>query len=239
MTTGVALISSLLSFLLFVLGPGLAYFRFVSPVGGFGLWAAGGFLGMLSVITAAVVLFWKGWQAVPAGVIPGALVAIIFLTLSVSAMRYPAINDITTDPEAPVLFLEVVRTTEGDPIEYTYPAQRFAPLQERYYPDIQPLELKLPARQAFQVVDKMAREMPEWQLIRVDEQALVIEGIAESTIFKFKDDFVIQAQPRAGRTVIQMRSRSRQGRSDLGANAGRIRKFLSRVARQSTFELSE
>lgn len=235
---GVALTSSFFSFLLFILGPGLAYFRFVSPVSGFALWAAGGFLGMLSVITATVVLFWKGWQAVPAGVVPGGLVAIVFLTLSVSAMRYPAINDVTTDPEAPVSFREAIRTAGGDPIEYTYPIQRFAPLQERYYSDIQPLELEIPARRAFEIVEKLAGEVPSWELTRIDDQALVIEGVAESFIFKFKDDFVIQVQPAAGTTVIQMRSRSRQGRSDLGANADRIRRFLSRVARQSTFEVS-
>lgn len=239
MTTGIALISSLLSFLLFIVGPLLAYFRLVPPVSGFALWAAGGFLGMLSVITAVVVLFWKGWQAIPAGVIPGGLIAIVFLTLSVSAMRYPAINDITTDPEAPVAFIEVVRVADGDPIEYAYPAQRFAPLQQQYYPDIEPLELKLSARRAFEVIEKVAREMPSWKLKRVDEQALVIEGVAETTIFKFKDDFVIRVQPAAGRTLVQMRSRSREGRSDLGTNAGRIRQFFSKVARQTTLALSE
>lgn len=239
MTTGIAVTSSWLSLLLFILGPVLAYLRLVAPTSGFALWAAGGFLGMLSVISAVVVLFWKGWQAIPAGAIPGGLIAIVFLTLSVSAMRYPAINDITTNPEAPVAFTEVVQAADEDPIDYAYPAQRFAHLQQQYYPDIQPLELKLSARRAFEIVEKTAREMPLWKLKRVDEEALVIEGVAETRIFKFKDDFVIQVQPEAGRTLVHMRSRSREGKSDLGTNAGRIRQFFSKVARQASLPLSE
>lgn len=51
-------------------------------------------------------------------------------------------------------------------------------------------------------------------------------------MFGFKDDVVIRITPAGNGSRIDVRSVSRVGRSDLGANAKRIRKFLKSLKEQ-------
>lgn len=58
-----------------------------------------------------------------------------------------------------------------------------------------------------------------------------LEGVAESRIFRLRDDFVVRVRPEeGGGTRVDMRSKSRVGRGDLGANAERIHEFLQALA---------
>jgi hypothetical protein len=47
--------------------------------------------------------------------------------------------------------------------------------------------------------------------------------------FRFKDDVVIRVKPLGKESRIDLRSVSRLGKGDLGANAKRIREFLNRL----------
>ena len=51
-----------------------------------------------------------------------------------------------------------------------------------------------------------------------------------TAIFRFVDDIAIRVRPTASGTVVDVRSKSRDGRGDLGANAERIRAFTSAFA---------
>ena len=54
-----------------------------------------------------------------------------------------------------------------------------------------------------------------------------IEAVATTFWYGFKDDFIVRLTPMSdGGTRIDVRSKSRVGLSDLGANAQRVRKFL-------------
>jgi uncharacterized protein (DUF1499 family) len=53
--------------------------------------------------------------------------------------------------------------------------------------------------------------------------------VATTRWFGFKDDVAIRISPAGAGSRVDMRSRSRVGRSDLGANARRIREFLARL----------
>ncbi len=53
-----------------------------------------------------------------------------------------------------------------------------------------------------------------------------IEAMFESAVFGFKDEVIIRIEPSASGSVVDMRSSSRVGVSDLGANAKRIQNFL-------------
>jgi uncharacterized protein (DUF1499 family) len=44
---------------------------------------------------------------------------------------------------------------------------------------------------------------------------------------RFKDDVVIRIQPGRDQTRVDVRSKSRVGRGDMGANARRVRDYLS------------
>jgi len=57
-----------------------------------------------------------------------------------------------------------------------------------------------------------------------------LEATATTSWFAFKDDVVIRVTPAAAGSRVDIRSKSRVGRSDLGANARRIRAFLAELA---------
>jgi len=48
-------------------------------------------------------------------------------------------------------------------------------------------------------------------------------------LFGFRDDDVVRLTPSRDRTVVDVRSKSRVGRSDVGTNARRIRSYLERL----------
>ena len=53
-----------------------------------------------------------------------------------------------------------------------------------------------------------------------------ISFVATSRIFRFKDDVVVRLSPAPEGTRVDVRSRSRMGKGDLGANAKRIDQLL-------------
>ena len=71
-----------------------------------------------------------------------------------------------------------------------------------------------------------------WEITARDESAGTIEAIATTRWFGFKDDVVIRVGASGTGSRVDMRSKSRLGRSDAGANAQRIQEFLQ--ALQST-----
>jgi uncharacterized protein (DUF1499 family) len=69
-----------------------------------------------------------------------------------------------------------------------------------------------------------------WHIVRSDSEALTLQAEETSRLMRFVDDIVVQLIPCEGepdRFWIGVRSRSRIGRSDLGANAARIRRFTT------------
>ena len=51
-------------------------------------------------------------------------------------------------------------------------------------------------------------------------------------IFRFVDDVVVRVRPaEGGGAIVDVRSKSRDGRGDLGANAARIRAFAEKLPR--------
>ena len=127
----------------------------------------------------------------------------------------PYINDITTDTEHPPQFSP----------PKAYPGH-FAEPQMIGYGDLRPSELALPPKQAFARAAEAARRQG-WEITGLDEGAGTIEAVATTRWFGFKDDVAIRIRPAGAGSRVDMRSRSRVGRSDLGANARRIREFLA------------
>ena len=127
----------------------------------------------------------------------------------------PYINDITTDTEQPPQF--------ASPKTYQ---SHFAELQQIGYPDLHPLELAVSPAQAFARAVKIASGLG-WEITTVDERTGRIEAVVTTRWFGFKDDVVIRIMPAGAGSRIDMRSKSRFGRSDVGTNAHRIREFLA------------
>jgi uncharacterized protein (DUF1499 family) len=148
------------------------------------------------------------------------------------ASHVPRIHDITTDFENPPLFKAVLPLRSGSPNSTVYAGESLALLQKKGYPDLKPLFLPLPSDQAFQkVLEKV--EKSHWKIVESNSNEMRIEATATTFWFGFKDDIVIRVAPAEGGSRVDLRSLSRVGLSDVGANAERIRCFIDQFTRQS------
>ena len=145
------------------------------------------------------------------------------------AIALPLIHDITTDTEHPPEFKAIVPLREGtasNSLDYEGP--RVADQQRQAYPEVQPLTLRIPASQVFELALKVARDMG-WEIVHSSEAEGHIEATATTAFFGFKDDLVIRVTDLNDKTRLDVRSVSRVGLSDVGANAERIKAFLEKV----------
>lgn len=99
--------------------------------------------------------------------------------------------------------------------------------QGEVYGEINPLATDRPVAEVFERAREVAESMPRWEIADVREAEGRIEAVARSRLFRFEDDVVIRVRARDGGTRVDVRSRSRIGQSDLGANAARIRAYLA------------
>jgi uncharacterized protein (DUF1499 family) len=140
----------------------------------------------------------------------------------------PFIHDISTDLEHPPEFVDVVPLRADAPNPVAHPGAETAAQQREGYPDIRPLELALAPEQAFDRALATARAQG-WEVVAAEPEEGRIEATATTFWFGFKDDVVVRITPAGNGSRLDIRSKSRVGRSDVGANAARIRAFLSDV----------
>jgi uncharacterized protein (DUF1499 family) len=140
----------------------------------------------------------------------------------------PPINDITTDTENPPTFVAIVPLRGDSKVPIAYPGPEYARQQHAAYPDIGPIEVAAPPQNAFARALEAAQAM-HWQIVATDEKAGRIEATATTPWFGFRDDVVIRVTPAPGGSRIDVRSVSRVGKGDLGANAARIRAYVDRL----------
>ncbi|HEU5297359.1 MAG TPA: DUF1499 domain-containing protein [Burkholderiaceae bacterium] len=140
----------------------------------------------------------------------------------------PKIHDISTNTEDPPKFDAVLplRQSARNPVDY--PASTAAE-QRNGYPDIEPLMLPLAPPAAFERAAKAAGEMG-WDIVATSPETLRLEATDTTLLFGFKDDVVVRVTPQAQGSVVDVRSLSRVGGSDFGANAKRVRAYLKRLA---------
>ena len=227
-------VAALAALLLAIAGPGVRLGLWNFGTGfGFIRWAAYG-----GVVGAGLSLLALG-VARPRGRI-AALLALAFAVGALTfwlpwswrerARQVPPIHDVTTDTDDPPTFVAVLPLREGAPNSAEYGGDSIAALQRRGYPEIAPMRLPVRPDSAFARAQAAARGMG-WDIVAVDTSARRIEATATTRWFGFKDDVVIRVRPdgTAG-SRIDMRSVSRVGGSDVGANAARIRAFMARLA---------
>ena len=145
-----------------------------------------------------------------------------------TARAAAAINDITTDTENPPAFVAVLPLRAAAAVPAAYPGSETAQAQRRAYPDIVPLELAVAPAAAFARALDAATAMG-WEIVASDAVAGRIEATATTPWFGFRDDIVVRVAPTPTGSRIDVRSVSRVGKSDLGANAKRIRAFFARL----------
>ena len=94
--------------------------------------------------------------------------------------------------------------------------------------DLQPLVLRASAEEAFARARAVAQDMG-WEIVSADPASGRIEAVATTFWFGFKDDVTVRVTPQGETSRIDVRSRSRVGRGDAGANASRIRRYLAKL----------
>ena len=211
----------------FVVGPLLAHLGAVPALGGFGLFALGGLLGIVATVVGVFGALRGGGVGV--GLVCGALVTVVFLISAAGGGKVPRINDITTDTTNPPQFVAAGSIPANQGRDMTYPGPSFAEQQRAGYPDLAPLPVTGSPDDVYKRVVTVARQVPTWQLTRNDAAAHTIEGVDTTWLFQFKDDFVIEVRPQDGGSVVQMRSKSRDGKGDVGANAARITALFAQL----------
>jgi uncharacterized protein (DUF1499 family) len=89
------------------------------------------------------------------------------------------------------------------------------------YPDIQPQRFNQTFDKVFDASLATAQAMG-WEIRETNREQGVIEAVATTRLFRFKDEA----------TVVNVRSKSRVGKGDLGTNARRIRAFQTELAKR-------
>jgi uncharacterized protein (DUF1499 family) len=221
-----------LSVLAVLIGPALAHFEVVKPIAGFGVFAAGILLSLLCLVLGliAVAIGPSGTRgATGGGMLPAAIVLLAVFVASGAGQNYPRINDITTNTVNPPVFVHALTLPENVGRDMSYPGETFANQQRAGYGEIAGLSMASPPDESFKRVAAVARSTEGWVITREDPAARAVEGYETSRLFRFKDDFIIEVRPADGHSVVEMRSKSRNGQGDVGANAKRIRTFLGRL----------
>lgn len=187
------------------------------------------FLGLAAIIISLIGLFIAS-RKVPAliGLVLGMVAAGLPAKNIVTAKHSP-IHDVSTDTANPPQFSAVLparaAVPNGNSTEYD---AKTAELQRETYPDIAPLHLNVPASQAFERALAVARSMG-WNVAASDPAQARLEATATTYWFGFKDDIVVRITPENDGSRVDVRSLSRIGKSDVGANARRVREYLAKL----------
>jgi uncharacterized protein (DUF1499 family) len=214
-----------------------AHFGISTPFFGFQLMLIGfavAVLGLICGLIAIPMTYFSARRRVALGrAVFGTLVTLIVVAPILSVVsqtrQYPLINDITTDTHSPLAFVKAAELPANRGRDMNYNPQ-FAAIQNaaEAYKELAPLSMDAHPDDVYKRVEILAGEVPNWQITRNDPQTRTLEGVATSRMFKFKDDFIIHVQPAPdGGSVVQMRSKSRDGKGDLGTNYHRIVSFLA------------
>jgi uncharacterized protein (DUF1499 family) len=161
--------------------------------------------------------------------------------LTVTALPLPAIADVTTDLASPPSFMISAKARAAR--AGLTPPRRTAEidaLQTAAYPEVKPLLVDLEPAQAYQLALRVVDDLG-WRLVDANPPNLRVDGVAQieaidrSLLFGFVNDIAIRIRPLASQTRIDIRSVSRVGKHDFGANARRVDRFLA-AAQEGTQE---
>ncbi|MBM4242701.1 MAG: DUF1499 domain-containing protein [Deltaproteobacteria bacterium] len=207
-----------------VLGPVLGFLRVVPPLAAFATFALGGIVSVIAGLTALVAAA-RG-RGFAFGRAFAVLAALVFLFSILRSGNAPRINDFSTDTDDPPVFVFAASLPANTGRDMAYPAE-FEAIQRDCCNDLHAARLPTPPDQALRQAERVAAAMPTWAAIKVDPASGTIEAVAESPLFGFQDDVVIRVRPDGSGSVADVRSKSRDGKGDMGANAARIRAYVA------------
>jgi uncharacterized protein (DUF1499 family) len=105
-----------------------------------------------------------------------------------------------------------------------YPAE-FVPTVRASYPDLAPLVVEAPVEATYARALETAKSLG-WEIAAQNDAETSFDAHESTKLFRFVDDVVVRVRAEGTGSRVDVRSKSRDGRGDLGANAARIRRFL-------------
>ena len=198
-----------------------------------------GVVGLVAVIVLAFAglgRIWFGGQLGASEAVAGILVALVGLALPTwyisQFATLPALTDVDTSPRAPTTFRRLASLRPADANRLEVPDEVTIERQEVAYPDIRTMELERSATEVFDLVLEAVRRL-EWNIEMSeaprDAPAGRIEATDRTMIMGFTDDVVVTVTGDDTHALVNVRSVSRYGLHDLGANATRIRTLFAEV----------
>jgi len=157
------------------------------------------------------------------------------------AHAIPAIHDISTDTQHPPQFVTLLAERRGAPNGPGYDGaqkvvgpdgklQSTTLLQKKYYSDIKPIGVLIKPAQLYARA-LAAVHATGWHIVAEvpAKDGGRIEATQTSFFFGFVSDIVVRVEPAGMGARLDIRSKSREGNSDLGANAANIRDFVKEL----------
>jgi uncharacterized protein (DUF1499 family) len=210
----------------------LAYRELADPFIAFRIFGLALPLGVLGLLLGWTGLLRARGERNPRGKrlsLAGSILSVLTLSgivgLGLPSAGFPLINDITTDLADPPQFLKSAQLEANRGRDMSYPAS-FAEQQRAGYPNLQGRTLPVAPEQAMDRARAALESLPGTEIIDVDFSAGRLEAISVSRVFRFVDDVVVRVRPEGSGSRVDMRSKSRVGKGDLGANAARIEGFM-------------
>jgi hypothetical protein len=222
-------------------GTGWGYWEYTSGLKG----VAGAFLLGLGALLLGAVQGWRTRKAVNppprARRWTGMVVALAYVawvgTFLMAALTVPAIHDVSTDLADPPAFqtltlradnLDNIPGADDADMKGLTPLQRWALVHQKAYGDIRSVRSNEPVPMVIAKAERLAKARGWDVAVSLPEEGR-FEATETSAFFQFKDDVVLRVRPsETGEgSIVDMRSVSRVGISDLGMNAKRVRSFLA------------
>lgn len=244
----------ILGYLVLIAGLGALVWGAVSAIGtGWGFWdyksglmgVAGAFLlGIVAILIGLVQELRVRKSNTPplrARRWIGMLVALAYVgwvgTFLVKALTVPAIHDVSTDLADPPKFQtlqlradnwDAVPGADDRKMRGLTPEQRWAMVHQKAYGDIRSVRVNEPVPMVIAKAERLAKARG-WDVATSLPEEGRLEATETSAFFQFKDDVILRVRPldTGEGSIVDMRSVSRVGQSDLGVNAKRVRSFLA------------
>ncbi len=162
------------------------------------------------------------------GIVIGGIMVYVPWSWKQTLDAHPYIHDITTDLKDPPAFVVVASIRGKGDHPVTYDGPEVAAQQLEAYPDLQSLLVSADPATVFKAAQKVT-ELMGMEIVDASESDLRIEATDTSFFYRFKDDVVVRLVATPDGTKVDVRSKSRVGRSDIGQNAKRIRTFLAKL----------
>jgi uncharacterized protein (DUF1499 family) len=191
-------------------------------------------VGAVALVLALIqVIFMRksiSWPVTGVAVLCAAVAIFMPLSMMNKAKSVPPIHDITTDLVNPPRFMAILALRADAPNPAAYQGEEIASQQRVAYPELETQKYPQTTEQVFDAALVAVKSMG-LEVVTSDKSLGLIEAYDTTTWFGFVDDVVIRIQNSEQMTILDARSKSRVGMSDIGKNAERLNTLIAGVAK--------